>query len=212
MIYKVTTVLWSANVFQKRKIQGLAGSELKAALLDLTSWGHAFLKLGEVGHSKSISLLQSSSIRLNNKQIYYIMCFANGYRWVCCYCCLSLLFWHFLGCAWALPTAHTERFPRRCNLQWPKNASSPSTYEADWGGPPSNSLWTRLRTIFLLKGGLTGRPPASCTSFLSNVAGVCQLRKHRAICGRWKRSPRPALGLRDGLLFPGMSHILSEPR
>lgn len=152
------------------------------------------------------------------------MCFANLNRCVCCdrglmKVCILTFFPPPLGAfePFVKPTTHSERFPRRCNLQWPEKTSSPSTYKADrWveggGGPPSNFLWTRLRTIFLLKGGLTARPPASCTSFLSNVAGVCQLRKHRAICGRWKRSPRPALGLRDGLLFPGMSHILSEPR
>lgn len=54
-------------------------------------------------------------------------------------------------------------------------------------------LWNRVRTILLLTGGLPGRPglPASCMSFLSNVARVCQLRKHRAICGCWKRSLWP---------------------
>lgn len=115
------------------------------------------------------------------------------------------------------PTPHSETpnfFPRRCNPRWAEPTAAHYVYDAGWETSIELSLWTRLRTIFLLKGGLPGRPrlPASCMSFLSNVAGVCQLRKHRAICGCWKRSPWPAPRLRDGLLFPGMSHILSEPR
>lgn len=45
------------------------------------------------------------------------------------------------------------------------------------GGVSVNFFRTRSRTIFLLKGGPTGRLPASCMSFLSNAAGGLSIKK-----------------------------------
>lgn len=149
------------------------------------------------------------------------MCIVIGYslskgsfRWVSCYCCfIKVVF----GGPFSPPLGETDptccAFPMQVSsaVTW-KRLFSVHLWRRLGAGPPSNfseldrgqfSCWKVVQR--------EGSLPAAC-HFYQMRLGVCQLRKHRAICGCWKRSPRPALELRDGLLFPGMSHILSEPR
>lgn len=134
------------------------------------------------------------------------MCIVTGYslskcsfRWVSCYCCLiKVAFGGLSNRLWEKPTPHTVRFPCRCHLQWPENASSLSIYDAGWRRD-LQFFWTRSRIIFLLKGGPTGRLPASCMSFLSNAAGGLSIKKTQgnlwllkeipSACSRAQRRP-----------------------